>query len=349
MSVRVAFASRSSHIGMGLCAAALVALAAAPLWGGRDDLQLLSEVYTYVALASLWNLLAGYAGLVSVGQQAYVGLGAYILFAFAILAGLSPLWAIPLAGIIAAIVAMPVAGLVFRLRGHYFAIGTWIIAEVFRLLASQVSVLGGGSGISLPASLVIAIASSRQWRDFIEYWIALALVVAVLALIVLLLRSRYGLALKAIRDSELAAACNGIDVLRTKVLVYIITAAATAMVGAFIFLQRLRISPDAAFSVNDWTAFVIFITVIGGIGRIEGPIVGTIVFFALRQTLADLGTIYLLTLGVVAILVMLMAPKGIWGLIVESFGWQVFPLERSVLHSNDINGLLRSHRPSTYQ
>jgi branched-chain amino acid transport system permease protein len=284
-----------------------------------------------VALASLWNLLAGYAGLVSVGQQAYVGLGAYILFAFAILAGLSPLWAIPLAGIIAAIVAMPVAGLVFRLRGHYFAIGTWIIAEVFRLLASQVSVLGGGSGISLPASLVIAIASSRQWRDFIEYWIALALVVAVLALIVLLLRSRYGLALKAIRDSELAAACNGIDVLRTKVLVYIITAAATAMVGAFIFLQRLRISPDAAFSVNDWTAFVIFITVIGGIGRIEGPIVGTIVFFALRQTLADLGTIYLLTLGAVAILVMLTAPKGIWGLIVESFGWQVFPLERSVI------------------
>lgn len=331
MSVRVAFASRSSHIGMALCAAALLALTAAPLWGGRDDLQLLSEVYTYVALASLWNLLAGYAGLVSVGQQAYVGLGAYILFAFAILAGLSPLWAIPLGGIIAAIVAMPVAGLVFRLRGHYFAIGTWIIAEVFRLLASQVSVLGGGSGISLPASLVIAIASSRQWRDFIEYWIALALVVAVLALIVLLLRSRYGLALKAIRDSELAAACNGIDVLRTKVLVYIITAAATAMVGAFIFLQRLRISPDAAFSVNDWTAFVIFITVIGGIGRIEGPIVGTIVFFALRQTLADLGTIYLLTLGVVAILVMLMAPKGIWGLIVESFGWQVFPLERSVI------------------
>ena len=331
MSVRVAFASRSSHIGMAFCAAALLALTAAPLWGGRDDLQLLSEVYTYVALASLWNLLAGYAGLVSVGQQAYVGLGAYILFAFAILAGLSPLWAIPLAGIIAAIVAMPVAGLVFRLRGHYFAIGTWIIAEVFRLLASQVSVLGGGSGISLPASLVIAIASSRQWRDFIEYWIALALVVAVLALIVLLLRSRYGLALKAIRDRELAAACNGIDVLRTKVLVYIITAAATAMVGAFIFLQRLRISPDAAFSVNDWTAFVIFITVIGGIGRIEGPIVGTIVFFALRQTLADLGTIYLLTLGVVAILVMLMAPKGIWGLIVESFGWQVFPLERSVI------------------
>jgi branched-chain amino acid transport system permease protein len=331
MSMRVTFASRSSRAGMALCAVAFVALAAAPAWGGRDDLQLLSEMYCYVALASLWNLLAGYAGLVSVGQQAYVGLGAYVLFAFTILAGLPPLAAIPLAGVISAAIAVPVAGLVFRLRGHYFAIGTWIVAEVFRLTASQVSVLGGGSGTSLPAALIIAIAPSRQLRDFIEYWVALALVAAVLLLIVLLLRSRYGLALKAIRDSELAATCSGIDVRRTKILVYIVTAGATAMIGAFIFLQRLRISPDAAFSVNDWTAFVIFITVIGGLGRIEGPIVGTIVFFALRQTLADLGTFYLLMLGAVAIAIMLAAPKGIWGLVVARLGWQVFPLERRVI------------------
>jgi branched-chain amino acid transport system permease protein len=331
VNVRVAFASRSSRVGTALCAVSLAVLAAAPFWGGRDDLQLLSEIYAYAALASLWNLLAGYAGLVSVGQQAYVGLGAYVLFALAILGGVSPLWAIPLAGIVAASVAVPVAALVFRLRGHYFAIGTWIVAEVFRLLASQVSVLGGGSGTSLPAAMVIAIAPSRQLRDFTEYWIALGLVVAILALIVLLLRSRYGLALKAIRDSELAARCNGVDVLRTKVLVYIVTAFGTAMVGALIFLQKLRISPDAAFSVNDWTAFVIFITVIGGIGRIEGPIVGTVVFFVLRQTLADLGTLYLMMLGLVAILVMLATPKGIWGLVVERFGWQVFPLERRVV------------------
>jgi branched-chain amino acid transport system permease protein len=326
----VTFASRSSRIVLALGAMLFVALVAAPLWGGRDDLELLSQIYAYVALASLWNLLAGYAGLVSVGQQAYVGLGAYLLFALAILAGLSPLAAIPLAGIIAGAVALPVAGLVFRLRGHYFAIGTWIIAEVFRLAASQVAVLGGGSGTSLPAALVIAMAPTRRLRDFSEYWVSLALVVAILALIVLLLRSRYGLALKAIRDSELAATCNGVDVLRTKIFIYIVTASATAMVGAFIFLQRLRISPDAAFSVNDWTAFVIFITVIGGIGRIEGPIVGTIVFFALRQTLANLGTLYLMILGAVAIIVMLAARKGIWGFFVDKFGWEIFPLERRV-------------------
>ena len=129
-----------------------------------------------------WNLLAGYAGLVSVGQQAYVGLGAYMLFG----AG-DPgrrVAALPLsrwAGVVGALVAVPVAGLVFRLRGHYFAIGTWVVAEVFRLLASQVSVLGGGSGTSLPAAIVIAIAPSRQMREFSIYWIALALAVAILA------------------------------------------------------------------------------------------------------------------------------------------------------------------------
>jgi branched-chain amino acid transport system permease protein len=331
MTVRVTFGTRANWIGAALGAIAFAALAAAPFWGGREDLQLLSEIFAYVALASLWNLLAGYAGLVSVGQQAYVGLGAYTLFALAILFGLSPLWSIPLAGLVAALVSIPVALLVFRLRGHYFAIGTWIVAEVFRLLAAQAAVLGGGSGTSLPAAMVIAIAPTRQLRDFTMYWIALALVAAVLALIVLLLRSRYGLALKAIRDSELAASCSGVDVTRTKIIVYIVTALATAMIGALIFLQKLRISPDAAFSVNDWTAFVIFITVIGGIGRIEGPIVGTLVFFALRQTLADLGTVYLLMLGVIAILIMLLAPKGIWGFVVERFGWQLFPLERRVL------------------
>ncbi len=156
-----------------------------------------------------------------------------------------------------------------------------------------------------------------------------------LGAIVLLLRSRYGLALTAIRDNELAARSNGVDVARTKLVVYVITAFGTAMIGALIFLQKLRISPDTAFSVNDWTAFVIFITVIGGIGRVEGPIIGTIVFFLLRQTLADLGSLYLLMLGAVAIAVMLLAPKGIWGLLADRFGWQLFPLERRLRFTAD--------------
>jgi branched-chain amino acid transport system permease protein len=328
---RVQFATRSSRIGLVVFAAAIVVLALAPLWAGRQELRLLAEIYSYVALASAWNLLAGYAGLVSVGQHAYVGLGGYLLFALTMFAGLHPLWAVPLAGLIAALASVPVAALVFRLRGHYFAIGTWVVAEVFRLLASQISVLGGGSGTSLPAGIVTSIAATRAWREYLTYWIALALAVAILGLIVMLLRSRYGLALTAIRDNELAAQSNGVGVARVKLVVYIVTAFCTAMVGALIFLQKLRISPDAAFSTNDWTAFVIFITVIGGVGRIEGPIIGTAVFFLLRQLFADLGSLYLMMLGAVAIAIMLAAPKGLWGLVAERFGWQLFPLERRVI------------------
>jgi branched-chain amino acid transport system permease protein len=334
----VEHATRSSRIGVALVTVAAVILALAPYWGDRQTLRLLAEMFTFIALASLWNLLAGYAGLVSVGQQAFVGLGGYVLFALAILLDVNPNLAIFVVGPIGALVAVPVALLIFRLRGAYFAIGTWVVAEVFRLLASQISVLGGGSGISLPASVVVAMAPSRQMREFEMYWLALSLVIAILAAIFALLRSRHGLALTAIRDSELAAQSNGIGVWGIKFAIYVLTAFGTSMVGAFIFLQKLRISPDTAFSVNDWTAYVIFITVIGGIGRIEGPIVGTIIFFALRQSFAGLGSFYLLLMGVVAIVVMLWAPKGLWGVIVERLGWQILPLQRHLVLRKDAKG-----------
>jgi len=335
---RVEHATTSSRIGVVLIGVALIVLALAPFWGARETLRLLAELFTYIALASLWNLLAGYAGLVSVGQQAYVGFGGYLLFALSTMAGLHPMLAILIAGPIGALIAVPVAALIFRLRGAYFAIGTWVVAEVFRLLASQISVLGGGSGISLPAASVIAMAPSRQMREFEIYWLALALTGVILGAIVALLRSRHGLALTAIRDNELAAQSNGVDVWRIKFIVYVLTAFGTAMIGALIFLQKLRISPDTAFSVNDWTAFVIFITVIGGIGRIEGPIIGTVIFFLLRQALADLGSLYLLMMGAVAIVVMLWAPKGIWGLIVERLGWQALPLQRHLILKKETGG-----------
>jgi branched-chain amino acid transport system permease protein len=324
-------ATQSSRIGTGVIVATIIVLVIAPYWADRQTLRLLAEMFTFIALASLWNLLAGYTGLVSVGQQAFVGLGGYILFALAILLDVNPVFAIFVAGPIGALVAVPVAVLIFRLRGAYFAIGTWVVAEIFRLLASQVSVLGGGSGISLPAAVIVSMAPSRQIREFETYWLALALTTSILGAIFILLRSRHGLALTAIRDNEIAAQSSGINVWSIKFAVYVFAAFGTSIVGAFIFLQKLRISPDTAFSVNDWTAFIIFITVIGGIGRIEGPIIGTIVFFLLRQTLAGLGTAYLLIMGAIAIGVMLWAPRGLWGLIAERFGWQALPLQRQLV------------------
>ncbi|CUJ81522.1 branched-chain amino acid ABC transporter permease [Shimia thalassica] len=323
--------SNAARVAAILGALILITLVAAPWWAGRADMRLMGELFLYLALASLWNLMAGYAGLVSVGQQAFVGFGGYMLFALTMFAGLHPIAAIAGAGVLGALISVPVAVLIFRLRGAYFAIGTWVIAEVFRLGFAQISSLGGGSGSSLPVAIVKSLASKRAMRESISYWLALGAAVIVISAVYLFLRSRKGLALTAIRDNELAAGSLGIDIWRTKFIVYVVTSALTAMIGALIFLQKLRISPDAAFSVNDWTAFVIFIVVIGGIGTIEGPIIGTLVFFALRETLADLGTIYLIVLGVVAIVMMLKAPKGIWGLIRSRFDLQLFPLGYRVI------------------
>jgi branched-chain amino acid transport system permease protein len=136
--------------------------------------------------------------------------------------------------------------------------------------------------------------------------------------------------LTAIRDSETAAGSVGINNDRTKLAVYILAALATGMVGALIYLEKLRISPDAAFDVIDWTADVIFIVVIGGIGSIEGPFIGALVFFGLRYFLADYGAWYMILLGAVAVVIMLLAPRGLWGLLADRYDIHFFPVRRRV-------------------
>ncbi|MCX5493733.1 branched-chain amino acid ABC transporter permease [Kaistia dalseonensis] len=312
---------------------------ALPAVASRGAIQDLFFILTMLTLAQLWNLLAGYGGLVSVGQQAFVGIGAYAMFAGVILLGWNPVWAILLGGLAALVLAIPTAFFAFRLQGAYFAIGTWVIAEVTRLLIAQWKTLGGGTGTSLPreatsnilgTDLIRALFGVREAaaRDILAYWLALLLVVVVTGGIYWLQRSRLGLALAAVRDNVEAARSVGVDAGRLKWAVFLIAAVATGLTGALIFLQTARISPDAAFAVTDWTAYVIFIVVIGGIGTIEGPIVGVIVFFVLRSALADYGSWYLMTLGLIAIAVMLFAPKGLWGLISARSGLHLFPVRR---------------------
>jgi branched-chain amino acid transport system permease protein len=336
-SYSVIHATRTSHIGLALLAIVSVILLSVPLWAERADMRLIVEIAYFLALAQMWNLLAGYAGLVSIGQQAWVGIGGYALFALAILGGVPLLLALPLAGLVAALVAVPTALVVFRLRGAYFAIGTWVVAEVFRLSLAQVTALGGGTGQSLPAAVVRAMADSRETREMLVYYVGLAIGFGATALVFALLRSRHGLALMALRDAEGAAESLGVPGWRTRLWVYVLAAFGTGAVGALIFLQKLRISPDAAFSVGDWTANVIFIVVIGGIGRIEGPIVGTLVFFGLRALLADYGAWYMIVLGAIAIVVMLKAPQGLWGLAASRWDLDFFPVRRRV-HSASTAG-----------
>jgi len=322
---RVERATRASRAFAAVVAPALVALAALPWWGDAGWMRLVGEMAYYVALAQLWNLLAGYAGLVSVGQQAYVGL--YLTGELNINVYLALALAAPFAGLI----SIPVSFAVFRLRGAYFAVGTWVVSEVFALSASLIAVLGAGSGLSLTPDILREVAPDHGGRDAILYLMSLGSAVLVVAVVYLLLRSRHGLALTAIRDSEPASASLGVNTFRTKLIIYVLTAACTGLIGAVIFLQKLRISPEAGFSINDWTVVVIFMVVIGGIGTIEGPFIGMLVYIVLRELLADYGTYYLILMGAIAIVVMLKAPLGIWGFIVQRYDLQLFPVGRRLV------------------
>ncbi|MCX7287121.1 MAG: branched-chain amino acid ABC transporter permease [Rhodobacterales bacterium] len=318
-----------------------------PAFASRSLIQDLFFILTMLTLAQLWNLIAGYGGMVSVGQQAFVGIGAYAMFAGVILWGWDPVPAILLGGVAAFLLAIPMAFFAFRLQGAYFAIGTWVIAEVTRLLVAQWKTLGGGTGTSLPreaTSDIMGVATIARLfdlrdaaaRDVLAYWLALALAVGTMAAIYALLRSRTGLALAAVRDNDNAARSVGVDARRVKWIVFLAASTMTGLVGALIYMQTARISPDAAFSVTTWTAYVIFIAVIGGIGRLEGPILGVLVFWGLQTAFADYGSWYLLALGILAIATMLFAPRGLWGLIADRTGIALFPVQRRLV-TTDIN------------
>ena len=330
-TVRVVRGTRTSHAFAVVALIALAVLVAMPWWGDAGQMRLVAEMAYYLALAQLWNLLAGYAGLVSVGQQAYVGLGGYALFYLTGALNVNVYVALLIAGPFAGLLSIPVSIAVFRLRGAYFAIGTWVVSEVFALSASLIAVLGAGSGLSLTPAIVRQIAPDRAGREAILYLMTLAISAIVFGVVYLLLRSRHGLALTAIRDSEPASASLGVNTFRTKFIIYIATAACTGLIGALIFLQKLRISPEAGFSINDWTVVVIFMVVIGGIGTIEGPFIGMLIYIVLRELLADYGTYYLILLGLIAIIIMLKAPSGLWGWVIQRYNLQLFPVGRRLV------------------
>jgi branched-chain amino acid transport system permease protein len=311
------------RIGGAVALVALVILAAGPAWALDSVLRTLIGFFTLLALAQMWNLLAGYAGLVSIGQQAYIGIGAYALLELVDTFHLNVLLAVLLAGLVAALISIPTGALAFRLRGGYFAIGTWVIAEVYRLAVANVSQLGGGSGITLTGLS----SMDRSTRLYLIYWLALGCGVGAVAVTYLLLRRRLGLALTATRDSETAAEALGVHAFRAKFTVYVIAALGCGLTGAVIYLNLLRLQPDATFSVN-WTAFMIFAVIIGGVGSIEGPIIGAVVFTVLQETLSRYGAWYLIVLGLVAIVITVWARRGLWGVLADRFGVSFFVTRR---------------------
>lgn len=324
----------TAAVWLGVAAAVVVvAVPWLPYFGTPAFMHWAVEVMCYLILAQMWNLLAGYAGLMSVGMQAFVGVGGYSVFIFAQHLGINPFLSIPIAGAAAAAAAALTSPLVFRMRAGYFAIGTWVLAEVFRIGFSNVSTLGGGSG----QSLTVMTRIDRGAREIAIYLIAAATLIVASLAINLLLRSRFGLGLTALRDSEAAAESQGVDVRALKLQVYTLSSFGAGLVGAIYYTAVLRISPSAAFDLN-WVVAATFIVVIGGIGSVEGPIVGAAIFFALRWLLADYGTWYWLVMGAVAVIVIILAPAGVWGFIRGRWDIQLLPLQRRLVLRQAVAG-----------
>jgi len=309
--------SRAVAAGAG---ALLVLLAAAPAVLDADVLDRLTTLLIYVMLAMMWNAMAGYGGLVSVGQQGFFGLGAYFAVRLAD-AGVSVYPALLLAAVIVAALSVPISLLMLRLRAGELAIGLWVVSELAHLLVNLDGLIQGETG----TSLIALSAYSQAWRQTMTYWSALAGAFGLLALLFVLLRSRAGLAMQAIRDNEAAAASVGVRVAATNRLIFVLAAFGAALAGALWLATALTFQPKSYFSVQ-WTAYMVFMVLVGGLGTFEGPILGAILFFAIETAFGAAGVWYLVGLGLTALLFSLFLPRGLCGWLEALTGIRPMPI-----------------------
>jgi ABC-type branched-subunit amino acid transport system permease subunit len=313
--------SRQNVAWTGIGALAVVAvLALFPYIAGPGTDTIMVQAFIILTLACMWNLMAGYAGLVSVGQQGFVGLGAYFVLILNI-HNVSMFSALPVAAVACGVAAFPLWWLVSRLRSGYFAIATWVLATTISLFIQRFPSIGGGTGLSLPHTPNLGSAVLIAYT----YWIGLAVAVLSLVVVYLLLRSRLGLVLTAVRDDEVAARSSGARVGLARMLVFVVAGAGCGAGGALLAVSQLIVQPSAVFSVQ-WTAYMAFAVIIGGLGTIEGPILGTIVYMVLQQTLQSYNVWYLIVLGLVAMAVAIFARRGLWGLVDEHLHVRLFPV-----------------------
>jgi branched-chain amino acid transport system permease protein len=287
-AVRVERWTRGSIIATAIGVALIVFLAVGPAFFNANFIDRLTILFIYVILAAMWNALAGYGGLISVGQQAFFGLGAYAAVRLANL-GLNPFLSLFAGAMLVGIVSLPISAFMLRLRASEFAIGMWVIAELAHLLVNLDGRINGETG----TSFIELNRYDAAVRHMLIYWSALAAMIGLLGIVFLLLRSRVGVSIQAIRDNEDAAASIGVKVLRTKRIVFVLAAAGAATAGALWVASAITFQPKTYFSVQ-WTAYMIFMVLVGGIGTFEGAIVGAVIFFLIETWFGSMGVWYLI-------------------------------------------------------
>ena len=298
----------------------LVVLAAGPLLFTANIVDSLTTLFIYLILAVMWNALAGYGGLVSVGQQAFFGLGAYFAIQLSHY-GVSVYPALVLGALIAGLLSLPISLLMLRLRAGEFAIGMWVVAELAHLLVVLDQLINGETGVSLIALNAYGPDDRRAYN----YWMALVSMVVLLGLVFALLRGRPGASVQAIRDDEDAAESIGVRVLATKRTIFFLAAFGCALAGTLWLATLITFQPRTYFGIQ-WTAYMIFMVLVGGLGTFEGPIIGAVIFFLIEYLFGETGVWYLVGLGASAVVFALFLPRGLWGTVEDRLEIRLLPV-----------------------
>ncbi|RLB34523.1 MAG: branched-chain amino acid ABC transporter permease [Deltaproteobacteria bacterium] len=296
-----------------------VGFATVPVWGSEYVLLFCLLYCLYLAMSQMWNLLAGYTSLLSLGQQAFIGFSGYAVAVLTNYYGVYIWLSVLIGGFFSVLLALFMSLFIFRMRGIYFAIGTWIFAEMLLLWFSNWKYVKYGTGLFIkpphPPSMTTI------------YYASLIMGAGATAAIYIILRSKIGLGLMAMRDDEDVSEAMGVEIFRSKLFCFMVGSFITGLTAGVLYVFQIFIQPYKAFAI-DWTVILVFIVIIGGIGTIEGPIVGTFIYVLLSQWLAEYAHISLLLLGIIAITIILLAPTGIMGTLHQKTGFAILSPRR---------------------
>ena len=267
-------------------------------------LQIGFRTMLYIVLAEAWNLLAGYCGLVSLGSASFVGIGAYVfvglLNATTVPVGL----AVAMGGTAGAALAAIVSPAVFRMRGLYFTVGTLALGEAMRLMMVNAPWFGGATGLFLRI----------DWpSSYALYLYALALLLAAEIVLSVAAHSRLSILMRAVRDDEDAASQVGVRTFRVKLFTFMMASFLMSAAGALQAYKLAAVEPYGMFGLQ-WSVDVLAMVIIGGMGLRYGPVIGALFVVALGELLADYPELHVAITGIILIVVVRFAPKGLVGL-----------------------------------
>ena len=308
-----------------ICAVIVVALYVLGITGifSSNVMRYLLKIFLYITLGEMWNLLSGFTGMTSLGQQAFIGMAGYTVAVFTSTYKMSFWLGILVGAVIAIIMALILSFILFRMRGMYFAIATWVVAEAICTWFKSWKYVNMGGGMSI---------SAKPYPKTPEiYLMSLTLCVIAMVVVYVLLRTKTGLGLTAMRDDADAASAVGVNIFKSTLLVYVIAALFTALAGAVFFINKGTIYPDSGFDIS-WTVSMVFIVILGGVGTVSGPILGAIVYVILSEFLAKFPGWSNIILGAIAILVILFLPDGIMGTLQKKLHFEIFSQKRFSEH-----------------